>query len=379
MKLGNRLIWSVLLIVPLLWGCGSGESASVETSLKTKTELVEEKNVEVFEVVPRSVSYTVTAVGSLKTPENVIISPKKAGIIDEILVKEGDRVKKGQILVHLDDVDARLQVERAEAGVKQAEAAVETNRNILPRYRKLYELQVIPQQTLDELLLKFKVDEAKLDLAKAELNLARQNLLDHRIASPIEGVLNLKIASLGEHVNVAPKDEILSIVQMDPLELEFYVPENWVGKVHLGSKIQFTVKAFSEEKFTATLQFISPTADPATRNVKVKAVVPNPNYRLKPGFFAEVTVQTGTNPKALTIPECALFSQGGKFFAFVVQNGVAHRKEVETGHRFEGKVEILKGIQRGEQVVSVGHEQLSEGLKVRTIESARKKSSSSQP
>ena len=379
MKLGNRLIWSVLLVVPLLWGCSSRESASVETSLKTKTALVEEKNVEVFEVVPRSVSYTVTAVGSLKTPENVIISPKKAGIIDEILIKEGDRVKKGQILVHLDDVDARLQVERAEAGVKQAEAAVETNRNILPRYRKLYELQVIPQQTLDELLLKFKVDEARLDLAKAELNLARQNLLDHRIASPIEGVINLKIASLGEHVNVAPKDEILSIVQMDPLELEFYVPENWAGKVHLGSKIQFTVKAFSEEKFTATLQFISPTADPATRNVKVKAVVPNPHYRLKPGFFAEVTVQAGTNPKALAIPESALFSQGGKFFAFVVQNGVAHRKEVETGHRFEGKVEILKGIQRGEQVVSVGHEQLSEGLKVRTIESARKKSSSSQP
>jgi membrane fusion protein (multidrug efflux system) len=209
------------------------------------------------------------------------------------------------------------------------------------------------------------VDEARLDLAKAELNLARQNLLDHRILSPIEGVVNLKIASLGEHVNVAPKDEILKIVQMDPLELEFYVPENWAGKIHLGSKIHFTLKAFSEEKFTATLQFISPTADPATRNVKVKAMVRNPHYRLKPGFFAEVTAHTGTNPKALAIPESALFSQGGRFFAFVVQNGVARRKEVETGHRFEGKVEIVKGIGEGEHVVTVGHEQLSEGTKVR--------------
>ena len=114
----------------------------------------------------------------------------------------------------------------------------------------------------------------------------------------------------------------------------------------------------------ATLQFISPTADPATRNVKVKAVVPNPHDRLKPGFFAEVTVQTGINPKALTIPESALFSQGGRFFTFVVENGIAHRKEVETGHRFDGKVEILKGIQTGEQVVTAGHEQLSEGMKV---------------
>jgi membrane fusion protein (multidrug efflux system) len=213
--------------------------------------------------------------------------------------------------------------------------------------------------------MKVKVDEARLDLAKAELNLARQNLVDHRIVSPIEGVVNLKIASLGEHVNVAPKDEILKIVQMDPLELEFYVPENWAGRIHLGSKLQFTLKAFSEEKFTATLQFISPTADPATRNVKVKAGVPNPHYRLKPGFFAEVTVQTGTNPKALAIPESALFSQEGKFFAFVVQNGVAHRKEVETGNRFEGKVEILKGIQKGEQVVTAGQEQLSDGTKVK--------------
>jgi membrane fusion protein (multidrug efflux system) len=351
----------------------------VETSLKTKTALVEEKNVEVFEVVPRSVSYNVTAVGSLKTPENVIISPKKAGIIDEILVKEGDRVKKGQILVQLDDVDARLQVERAEAGVKQAAAAVETYRSIVPRYLKLYESQVIPQQTLDELIMRVKVDEARLDLAKAELSLAKQNLLDHRIASSIDGVVNLKIASLGEHVNVAPKDEIMAVVQMDPLELEFYLPENWVEKVHLGSKIQFMVKAFSEEKFTATLRFISPTADPATRNVKMKAVVPNPDYRLKPGYFAEVTVQTGVNPKAVVIPESTLFSQEGKCFAFVVQNGVAHRKEVETGHRFEGKVEILRGIEKGEQVIAVGHEQLREGMKVRIIESARMKSSSSQP
>jgi membrane fusion protein (multidrug efflux system) len=295
----------------------------------------------------------------------VAVSPKKAGIIHQIPVKEGDRVKRGQVLVQLDDVDARLQVERAEAGVKQAAATVETYRSIVPRYLKLYEAQVIPQQTLDELIMRVKVDEARLDLAKAELNLARQNLLDHRIVSPIEGVVNLKIASLGEHVNVAPKDEILKIIQMDPLELEFYVPENWAGKVHLGSKAQFTLKAFSEEKFTATLRFISPTADPATRNVKVKAVVPNPHYRLKPGFFAEVTVQTGTNPKALAIPESALFSQEGKFFAFVVQNGVAHRQEVETGHRFKGNVEVLKGIHEGERVVTVGHEQLTEGTKVK--------------
>jgi len=366
MNKGYSLL-AVLLLCAVLWGCGSKDSHPSKASSNPSTAPSEEKKVEVTEVLPKPISYTVSAIGSLKTLEDVTISPKKAGIINQILVKEGDRVKRGQILVQLDDVDARLQVERAEAGVKQAEAAVETNRSVLPRYRKLYESQVIPQQTLDELVMKFKVDEARLDLAKAELNLARQNLLDHRIASPIEGVVNLKIASLGEHVNVAPKDEILKIVQMDPLELELYVPENWAGKVHLGSKIQFTVKAFSEEKFSAALQFISPTADPATRNVKVKAVVPNPHYRLKPGFFAEVTVQTGANPKALAIPESAVFSQGGEFFAFVVQNGVAHRKGVETGHRFEGKVEILKGIQKGEQVVTVGHEQLSEGIPVKII------------
>lgn len=354
----------LLVMVAFFGGCGLKESGKGESSTTSQTSVLEERLVEIVEVIPKSISYSISAVGSLKTPENVAISTKKAGIINKIFVKEGDRVRKGQVLVQLDDVDAKLQVERAEAKIQEAEAFVENNRNTIARYKKLLETMVIPQQTYDDLILKIKVDEAKLALAKTELNLAKQNLLDHQIASPVEGVVNLKIASLGEHVNVAPKDEILTIVQMDPMELEFYVPENWVGKIPLGSKIQFTVKAF-EEKFSAVLQFISPTADPLTRNVRMKAVIKNPNHLLKPGFFAEVSIQTGSNPNALVIPESALFSQEGKFFVFIVRDGIAHRKEVETGLRFEGKVEIQKGILKGDQVVTAGHEQLSEGMKVR--------------
>src|SRR4030042_688183 len=355
-----------LLIVPLFFGgCGSKESVSIEKPSKSPTQISEERQVEVVEVVPRAISYTLSAVGSLKTPDNVTISPKKAGIINRILVREGDRVKKGQVLVHLDDTDARLQVERAEARVQEAEVSLEANRIILARFQKLLESKVIPQQTHDEINLKVKLDEAKLVLAKTELNLARQNLLDHQIVSPIEGMVNLKIASLGEHVNVAPKDEILTIVQMDPLELEFYIPENWAGRIRSGSQIQFVVKAFPEEKYSANLQFVSPTADPAPLNLKMKAMAPNPHYRLKPGFFAQVTLPAGGNPNGITIPESALFSQEGKNFTFVVKEGVALRREVETGSRFDGKVEVVKGIQKGEKVVTVGHEQLSEGMKVR--------------
>lgn len=370
--MNKRYSWLVVLWVgAVLWGCGSKESAPPGASSNPSSTQSEERKVEVAEVIPRSISYTVSAVGSLKTLEDITISPKKAGIIQKIFIKEGDRVKKGQILVQLDDVDARLQVEMSEARVKEAEASLETDRTTLSRYQKLWETKVIPQQTYDDLRLKVKLDEARLALAKAELNLAKQNLLDHQIVSPIDGVMNLKIAALGEHVNVAPKDEILKIVQMDPLELEFYVPENLAGVIHIGSKIQFIVKAFSEEKFFAILRFISPTADPATRNVKMKALVQNPNYRLKPGFFTEVSIQTGSNPSALIIPESALFSQEGKFFTYIVQDGNAKRKEVETGVRFEGKVEILKGIQKGEWVVTAGHEQLSHGMKVKISTSSK--------
>jgi membrane fusion protein (multidrug efflux system) len=355
----------IMILVAFLGGCESKESASIEKPPTATAPIAEERPVEVVEIVPRAISYNLSAVGSLKTPEHVTISPKKAGNIEKIQVREGERVRKGQVLVQLDDTDARLQVERAEARVREAEASLETNRNTLVRYQKLLELKVIPQQTYDDISLRVKLDEARLALAKTELNLAKQNLLDHRIICPIEGVINLKIASLGEHVNVAPKDEILTIVQMDPLELEFYVPENWAGKIRQGSQIQFSVKAFTDEKYLATLEFISPTADPATRNVKMKAMAPNPQHRLKPGFFAEVTLPTGRNPNGLAIPESALFSQEGKMFVFVVREGVALRKEVETGSRFDGKVEVVKGIQKGEQVVTAGHEQLTEGMKVR--------------
>ncbi|NWF94393.1 MAG: efflux RND transporter periplasmic adaptor subunit [Syntrophaceae bacterium] len=365
MKLMKYLTFCLLITFPLAEGCGSKESASVNTPSKSQASVSEERLVDAVEVVSQPISYTLSAVGSLKSPEEVTISPKKAGIIEKILVKEGDRVRKGQVLVQLDDIDARLEVERAEAKVKEAEASLETDRRTLSRYQRLLESKVIPQQTYDDLVLKVALDEARLALARTELNQARQNLSDRQIFSPIDGIINLKIASLGEHVNVAPKDEILKIVQMDPLDLEFYVPENWVGKIRLGEKVHFSVRAFSEERFSATIQFISPTADPSTRNVRMKAVVPNPHHRLKPGFFAEVSVRTGGNPNAIVIPESALVSQEGKFFSFVVRDGVAHRREVETGLRFDGRVEILKGIEKGEQVVVTGHEQLSEGTRVR--------------
>ena len=365
MRLGKYFLLC-LLTVFLLWGCGSKRSDPPAASPNSSTGVSEEKRVEVIEVVPRAISYTVSAVGSLKSLEDVTISPKKAGIIERILVREGDRVRKGQVLVQLDDVDARLQEEMAEARVKEAEASLETDRSTLARYQKLFETKVIPQQTYDDIHLKVKLDEARLALAKAELNLAKQSLLDHRIVSSIEGIVHLKIAALGEHVNVAPKDEILKIVQMDPLELEFAVPENLAGVIHIGSRIRFAVKAFSQEKFNGVLRFISPTADPATRNVKMKALVQNPNDRLKPGFFAEVSIQTGANPAALIIPESALLSQEGNFFVYTVGDGIAKRKEVTTGVRFEGKVEILQGIQKDEWVITSGHEQLSNGMKVVT-------------
>ena len=366
MKLERYLFLSLLMIL-LLWGCSSKESKSLEAPSQGPSPNLEERRVEVIEVIPQMVSYQLTAIGSLKSPETVKISPKKAGIIKKIFVKEGDFVKKGQLLVQLDDVDAKLQLDRAEAKVWEARASLETNKNTLQRYQKLLESKVISQQTYDDLKLKVRLDEARLALAESELNLAKQNLLDHQIVSSIDGVVNLKIASIGEHVNVAPKDEILVIVQMDPLDLEFYVPEQWAGKIRLGSKIQFTVKAFSEERFSASLHFISPTADPSTRNVKMKALAPNPHYRLKPGFFAEVTIPTLTKPNAIVLPESTLLSQEGKYFVFVTQGGVAYRREVETGMRFDGKVEIVRGIQKGEKVILSGHEQLSDGMKVKVI------------
>jgi len=366
MKLERYLFLSLLMIL-LLWGCSSKESKSLEAPSQGQSPNLEERRVEVIEVIPQTVSYQLTAIGSLKSPETVKISPKKAGIIKKIFVKEGDFVKKGQLLVQLDDVDAKLQLDRAEAKVWEARASLETNKNTLQRYQKLLESKVISQQTYDDLKLKVRLDEARLALAESELNLAKQNLLDHQIVSSIDGAVNLKIASIGEHVNVAPKDEILVIVQMDPLDLEFYVPEQWAGKIRLGSKIQFTVKAFSEERFSASLHFISPTADPSTRNVKMKALAPNPHYRLKPGFFAEVTIPTLTKPNAIVLPESTLLSQEGKYFVFVTQGGVAYRREVETGMRFDGKVEIVRGIQKGEKVILSGHEQLSDGMKVKVI------------
>ncbi|MCX8118686.1 MAG: efflux RND transporter periplasmic adaptor subunit [Desulfobacterota bacterium] len=359
-RFGARgLLFIGLLLV--LAGCGSKGASKTEGPL---AQSVEERWVEVLEVNPRPIVSTLTAIGTLRTPEQVVLSPKKAGIIKRIFVREGDPVRKGQILVELDDVDARLQLERAEARLREAEAALVTSQTTLARYQRLLESKVISQQTFDDLLLRVKLDEARLDLARAELHLARQNLSDHQLLSPIDGVVNLKLAATGEHVNVAPKDEILRIVQMDPLELEFHIPEDWVGRIQAGARITFSVKPLPAERHFALLQMISPTADPATRNVRVKAIVSNPQFRLKPGFSAEVTIPAGKPVEGILIPESALLSHEGKPYVYVVEDGVAHRREVAIGMRADGQAEISKGLKPGERVVVAGHEQLREGLKV---------------
>jgi membrane fusion protein (multidrug efflux system) len=359
--------YGLAVITVALFGVGgcTSQDPGVNANNSAPVGLVSEARVvQAVKVKPSSVAYAVTAVGSLRTPEHVTISPKKAGVIQKIFVEEGDRVKKGQLVAQLDDVDARLAKMLVEAKIKEAEATVENNRTKLARHRKLLETKVISQQNYDDIRLELEKEEAKLLLSQAERYLAEQEILDHRIVSPLDGVVNLKIASIGEHVNVAPKDEIMTIVQMDPLEVEFFVPENWVGKIRLGGRIQLTVKAYSDETFSAAIDFISPTADPSTRNVRMKARVPNPHYRLKPGFFAEVTIQTGVNPSALMVPESTLSSQEGQNFIYVVENGMAQRRGVDLGVRKEGKVEILKGVREGEWVVTSGHDQLTDGVKV---------------
>ena len=177
----------VLLIALFLWGCGSKGSDPPEASSNPSSSRYPKKGESKSRrSMPRPISYTVSAVGSLKTLEDVTISPKKAGIIQKIFVKEGDQVKKGQILVQLDDVDARLQVEMAEARMKEAEASLETDRITLARYQKLLETKVISQQTYDDLNLKVKLDEARLALGQGRTESGQtepfgpSNCLSHR-------------------------------------------------------------------------------------------------------------------------------------------------------------------------------------------------------
>ena len=292
------------------------------------------------------VTESLSLVGSIAPNEMVEIKSETDGIVQEINFKEGERVEKGQLLVHLDESKLAATVAEAGANFKLSQANFE-------RSQQLFKDKLISQQEFDQAAAIFNVNQASLDLKKRELK-------DTRIYAPFAGVIGARQISPGQ---VMMRSAILTwLVDLDTVKVEVNVPERYLRELKIGRPLEFSVAAYPGEKFRGEVYFVSPQVNENLRTALVKARIPNPDAKLRGGMFASMELTLQVRASAIVIPEPAIMSNGDNFSVFIVdKDSTAQIRPIQVGLRLAGKVEVLKGLNAGDKVVVEGIQKLRPG------------------
>jgi membrane fusion protein, multidrug efflux system len=291
---------------------------------------------------------SITAVGSLRSDESVTLRPEVAGRIATIQFQEGQRVTKGMTLVRL---DAAIN----EAELQQARANHTLAKSKFDRAVDLAKSNFISGQARDEAESNYKVAEAALALVEARL-------AKMEIKAPFSGIIGLRSVSIGDYVKEGA--DLVNLESIDPLKVDFRVPEVYMRQVQSGQPLEITLDAYPNKTFEGRVLAVNPLLDATGRAVVIRAQVKNQDASLRPGMFARVRLITKDVAEALVVPEQALVPQGNEQFVFKVVDNRAVRAKVEVGQRRDGKAEILSGVTVGEIVVTAGQQRLRDGVPV---------------
>jgi len=302
-------------------------------------------------VRPERVSQKLEALGNARANESVDVSAKSSNIVTAVRFRDGERVRRGQVLVQLDDAQVRADVAAAEAALTESESQYN-------RSRELLSTQALSKSSFDQLEATMKANRARLAAAQARLE-------DTVIRAPFSGRVGLRRVSVG--TLISPGDVITTLDDTSVIKLDFSVPENFVATLREGLSVRATAPAFPGRTFAGKVASIDSRVDLATRSVTVRALLANEDGALKPGMFLNVSL-ANDDRQALVIPEEALTPEAERQYVFVVDGNKAERREVQIGMRRPGFVEVPTGLQAGEKVVIEGTQKVRNGGPVRAAE-----------
>ena len=337
--------------VPSLWTATTGKLAENQPQPEKKRQRTANISpVEVAAASTKTMSDDITAVGSLLSDESVQIAAETSGRVSEIRFTEGDVVEARAVLITLDDSLIAAQLADAEARLTLAKANYE-------RAVSLRKSGTASQTTLDTAKSELAIAQAALDLIKAQ----QEKLA---IRAPFPGVLGFRTVSPGAYVTAGTA--LVNLEKIDRLKVNFSVPEYYLAKLSVDQKIEIIADALPGTRFEGQIYAIDPAVDVNGRAIRVKATLSNEDRKLRPGLLARITVK-GKPRTAVTIPESALVSRGSDFLVFKADNGKAKETKVLAGRRENGFVEILEGVEAGQQVVIAGQARLRDGADVEIV------------
>jgi membrane fusion protein (multidrug efflux system) len=336
---------------PLLLGVGLFASASCRKKAQagfTPPPIP----VEVAPATAETVRESFRSLGTVEADERVTVAAEIDGLVVELPFQEGSFVEKGQLLARLNDAELKAEVGSAQALRDQARLNFE-------RASRLAEQNITSSQERDNA-------KAALDVAEANLNLARARLAKTRIVAPFTGSVGRRIVSPGAFLRAG--DVITDLARIDTVKIAFAAPESYLPQLRRGAKVAVKTAAYPEKEFTGSIEVVDPLLDPGTRSARLIARVPNSSRELRPGMSADVRAVLVERP-GVTVPAEAVFSEGDQNFVYKVRaDGSVTRVPVTLAIRQEGRVEVTAGLTSGENVVRAGHQKLFEGAKVAVAE-----------
>jgi membrane fusion protein (multidrug efflux system) len=298
-------------------------------------------------VAPEELVERLATTGTLRANEWVELVSETAGKVVAIHFDEGSRVDRGALLVKIDDSELQAELDRVRYRLELAEQREK-------RQAELLEQGVISQDDYDLVL-------NQVNVLRSELRLIEAQLVKTEIRAPFAGIIGLRSVSVGSYLS--PQTRIATLQDLDPLKLDFSVPEKYATRMRTGREVSFFVKG-SERQHRGEIYAVEPGVDPETRSLTLRARCPNPEGELVPGAFADVRLVIARFEEALTVPAIAVIPELGGRKVFVYRDGKAEERRVETGLRTEDRVQIVAGLEPGEVVLTSAVQQLRPGLEV---------------
>lgn len=305
--------------------------------------------VETAQVEVGRVREEVSAIGTLRSNESVVVRPEISGRISRIEFDEGKPVRKGQLLVALDD-----SVYAAE--LQQAKANLALQSSNYDRTVELARDNFVSANAKDQALNNLRVAEASLALAQARL-------AKTRILAPFSGIVGIRQVSVGDYVKEG--QDLATLEDISSLKVDFRIPELFLTSLRRGQSVEVQTDALPGKTYAAVLDAIDPLVDQNGRSLVLRGLLKNDDGALRPGMFVRTRLIIAERLNALTIPEEALVPVGASQYVFRVRDGKAERVKVETGVRRAGRVEITSGLDAGDIVVTAGQIKLRDGVAVR--------------
>ena len=335
----------IYLINPTLWGILADNSPSQTAAAGTGYN----PRIPVSGVVlsPQTIDNKISVTGSVEANESVELKSEISGLVEQIHFKEGTAVKKGDLLVSLDDDEILAQLEKMQHTQKLMK-----DREY--RERSLLEKEAISQEEYDIAL-------TELNTVASDIKILESQYRKTKIRAPFSGIVGLRHISVGSYLT--PDEPIVSLYSINPVKIDFSVPEKYSNKVQVGDEIRFATDAM-ESPGNGEIYAIEPQVDDETRTLRMRAISPNPEGNLLPGQFARVELIFSSLDQALMVPTEAIIPELGGHKVFLARNGVVESVPVEVGIRTERTVQIVSGLQPKDTVITSGILQIRPGSNV---------------